>query len=345
MLSSDAKNDPQRFRLVGKKRFAAIGFACRFSVRRALVRKTVPTVQLSAHPYKILNVGFLESNDCPAIAGKGWNMLRAQTDWHLTARYIYALGLDGPSWAWEWLRRNRAYQTDWKRAGQGRRRSRFLEATRRPSKDRAAPWGLIALENPETPAHDAAVFWQQDSITSLLRAGARPHPDDHVAPYDIWSEPGRKAIAFDGDEAQLLIRTARADHRLLFDEPADIVDRIPLELRLDAPDGDRRQFDAARQFLFERSRERSPSLPIHPRAPLMMQMLQTVDGRASGASRREVAQVLFGADTVAAEWNVSERLKARVRYLEKRGRFFVEGGYRQLLELPKSLIGSALQMR
>ena len=290
------------------------------------------TVQLSAHPYKILNVGFLESNDCPAIAGEGWTMLRAQTDWHLTARYIYALGLDGPSWAWEWLRRNRAYQTDWKRARQGRRRSSLLEATRRRTKDRAARWGLTSMEDPETPAHTSKVFWQRDTIAGLLRAGARTQPDNHVVPYDLWSEPGQKAIALDDDCAQLLIRTARADHRLLFEERAEIADRIPLELRLDAPNGDRKQFDAARQFLFERSRERTPSLPIHPRAPLMMQMLQTIDGRASGASQREVAKVLFGTDAVASEWSVSDRLKARVRYLERRGRFFVDGGYRTLLK-------------
>ncbi|MEQ8399692.1 MAG: DUF2285 domain-containing protein [Silicimonas sp.] len=259
-------------------------------------------------------------------------MLRAQTDWYLTARYIYALGLDGPSWAWEWLRRNRAYQTDWKRARQRRRRHKSLVKSRRAPKDRVAPWGLVALENPETPAHNATVFWRRDAISGLLRAGVRQSPNDHVAPYDLWSEPGRKAIAVDGDEAQLLIRTTRADHRMLFEEPSDITDRIPLELRLDAPNGDRRQFDVARQFLFERSCERGPSLPIHPRAPLMMQMLQTIDGRASGASQREVAQVLFGTDAVAAEWRVSDRLKARVRYLEKRGRFFVEGGYRRLLD-------------
>lgn len=259
-------------------------------------------------------------------------MLHAQTDWHLTARYIYALGLDGPSWAWEWLRRNHAYQTDWKCARQGRRRSRWLGATRPRRKDRTARWGLALLEDPEAPAHEVTIFWQHDAISGLLRAGARNPPDNHIAPYDLWLEPGRKAIALDGDCAQLLIRTARADHRMLFEEQFDIADRIPLELRLDAPDGDRRQFDAARQFLFERSRERSPPLPIHPRAPLMMQMLQTIDGRASGASQREVAQVLFGTDTVAAEWKVSDRLKARVRYLEKRGRFFIEGGYRRLLD-------------
>ena len=290
------------------------------------------TVQLSTHPYKILNVGLLESNDCPAIAGKGWTMLRAQIDWHLTARYVYALGLDGPSWAWEWLRRNRAYQTDWKRARQRRRRHRSLVKRRRAPKDRVAPWGLVALENPETPAHNATVFWRRDAISGLLRAGIRPRRDDHVAPYDLWSEPGRKAVAIDGDEAQLLIRTARADHRMLFEEPSDITDRIPLELRLDAPNGDRKQFDAARRFLFERLRERGLLLPIHPRAPLMMQMLQTVDGRANGASQREVAEVIFGVETVAAEWTVSDRLKARVRYLERRGRFFIEGGYRALLK-------------
>jgi hypothetical protein len=63
----------------------------------------------------------------------------------------------------------------------------------------------------------------------------------------------------------------------------------------------------------------------------MMRMLQTVDGRTAGASLRAIVEVLFGAEEVAADWGLSDRLKARVRYLERRGLAFVQGAWRVLL--------------
>lgn len=260
-------------------------------------------------------------------------MLREQTDWRLTARYLYTLSLGGPCWAWEWLRRNEDYQADWRRDQRALRRRRRMPqaASRRSLKDRGRRWGLMFLEDPDLSARDAMVFWRADFLASVLRAGARPPTATPLAPFTLWTEPGRKAIAIGPEGAQVIIATDGETHRLLFESPGELADELALELRLDAPDGDREQFDAARRFLFAREGESPRRLPAHPRAPLMMRMLQTVDGRTAGASLREIAEVLFGPDEVAAEWGRSDRLKARVRYLERRGMAFVRGAWRVLL--------------
>lgn len=53
------------------------------------------------------------------------------------AAYLYALSLDGPGLAWEYLRRNGGYITDWRRHGRARTQAAVARASRR-----AEPWGL-----------------------------------------------------------------------------------------------------------------------------------------------------------------------------------------------------------
>ncbi len=50
--------------------------------------------------------------------------------WRAGASYLYVLGLEGPSVAWEYLRRSVPYQEFWGRAREGR------------TLDEALPWGL-----------------------------------------------------------------------------------------------------------------------------------------------------------------------------------------------------------
>ena len=54
--------------------------------------------------------------------------------WHASAAYLYALHLDGPALAWEYLRRHPGYRLAWR-----------LQAT---DAGAARPWGLRTLEDP-----------------------------------------------------------------------------------------------------------------------------------------------------------------------------------------------------
>ena len=62
--------------------------------------------------------------------------------------------------------------------------------------------------------------------------------------------------------------------------------------------------------------------------------LQALDAALAGASLREVAEGLFGADAVTDDWHADSALRARVRRLVRRGDALMRGGYRRLAQLP-----------
>jgi hypothetical protein len=68
-----------------------------------------------------------------------------------TANYLYFLDTPGTAWAWEYLRRNPEYRHDWELRAKSRRRAAARPAGARPRrpKDRAAPWGLLFLVDPD----------------------------------------------------------------------------------------------------------------------------------------------------------------------------------------------------
>lgn len=258
-------------------------------------------------------------------------MRRNRHDWHMTPFYAYTLGLDGPGCAWEWLRRNPDYVEDYRRERcSQKRRTAAAKLGRRP-RDCAERWGLLIMEDPCLRAPEALALWRADAVSGVLRAGTRPTPGPSHRAFNFWTEPGRKAIAIGSTGAQLIIETRANTHRLLFEEPDDLTAEIPLELHLDAFEDSENQLETMRRFLLERRRPRRRKLSAHPHALKTMQMLQAIDGRAEGASYREIAEVIFGAAAANDDWHDRGLLKARTRYLIRRSNHFVHGGYRQLL--------------
>ena len=59
-------------------------------------------------------------------------------------------------------------------------------------------------------------------------------------------------------------------------------------------------------------------------------MLQALDAAAQGASQREIAIALWGKRQVLEGWSSDGELRARLRYLLRRGRALVQGEYRTL---------------
>lgn len=56
-----------------------------------------------------------------------------------------------------------------------------------------------------------------------------------------------------------------------------------------------------------------------------------IDGERAGATRREIASVIYGHDDVDSEWGQSDRLKAMVKRDVQRGRRLLAGGWRDLV--------------
>jgi len=258
-------------------------------------------------------------------------------DWHPAAAYLYALTLDGPALAWEYLRRNPRYRAVYALHAHG-------------SDDEgghAAPWGLRLLEDPARDARHAQPAWlpDPDGLPQL-------HPDAAAAPdapiFTLWRIPGRKQLAHDGQRLLLTAYRPEGTLRAAFSPSLGHGMAYAHGLAAGARLRERwRAATAATERLDGYFGRDAPRPGVHAHAHgrpdrialLHMRSLQAVDGLAAGATHREIAQALFGAAVVAERWHDLGELRAQVRRLARRGQALVDGGYRHLLQMQPSRDG------
>lgn len=228
--------------------------------------------------------------------------------WYPTAAYLYILGLDMLALAWEYLRRHPDYRLDWLR--QHRRPQAAHQAAQR--------WGLRLWEDPALDARDAHPAWLpgHEAVVQLY-PDADPPPD--AAAFDFWRIPGHKHLIHDGKGLALVARSP--GHCLRFALAPGLEDGMAVAY---AQRGRGRALDTPAPM----ARPRPP-----PAALLELHTLQALDATLAGASLREVAEGLFGADAVAADWHADGELRARVRRLVRRGTALMRGGYRRIAQI------------
>ncbi len=230
------------------------------------------------------------------------------------AAYLYVLRLDGPELAWEYLRRNERYRTQWVEA---QRQGRFVDAT---------AFGLMFLEDPTLDARTATPCWQGDLSPAVQLAW---HPRlSASATFAFWKIRGPKAITHDGSQLQLTARagrTARAalDRDVTVDEPYAVV--VPVN----EPDRCRQLCDEAAVYA-GRAVQGWPPRPSRS-ALVHMRVLLALDAAAEGATHRDIAAAVFGESVAERDWSADGEMRAQVRYCLKRGRTLIDGAYRALL--------------
>lgn len=243
--------------------------------------------------------------------------------WYPTAAYLYTLHLDGPALAWEYLRRNPDYRRDW------------LRRRRRP--DAAHDWGLRVLEDPSLDARDAQPAWFPDhGAVVQLYPDADPPPDAYA--FEFWRVPGRKQLIHDGKRLVLVSRWPGCCMRLalgpgLEDGMAYLYAARACAVPCARYRAIAAELDALAVATIAEPVASARSRPT-PAAVLELHTLQALDASLADASLREIAEGLFGADAVAADWHKDSALRARVRRLVQRGEALMRGGYRTLAQLP-----------
>jgi hypothetical protein len=259
------------------------------------------------------------------VAIRGWIIAADTTSWQSPAAYLYILRLDGPSLAWEYLRRNSEYRADWTRR-------------HRENCDPASRWGLEVFEDPDLDARLARPVWRLGRYQRIRLQAADSAPDepDGSHRFSLWDMPGAKRLVHDGRQ---MLLTGFADNEVLHLALAqDVRDGTPFDFVI----GPGAQMEEAWRSVERHRRftagERAP-VPAVSRRPgrlalLHKRALQAVDGGAVGASQREIASQLFGAESVTQNWNPDSELRAQVRHLLRRARAFVDGGYRDLIAKP-----------
>ncbi|TKR54319.1 DUF2285 domain-containing protein [Allopusillimonas ginsengisoli] len=239
--------------------------------------------------------------------------------WHPTAAYLYVLHLDGPALAWEYLRRHPDYRRDWLR--------------RRDRPEAAECWGLRVLEDPSLDARNVHPAWflDHDSVVQLY-PDADPPPDAQV--FEFWRIPGDKRLIHDGKRLVLVTQWPGYCVRLAF--APGLVDGmayvhairscVTAYPRYQALVAELDKLAAGAVLAIAKPRPSPASL-------LELHTLQALDATLAGASLREVAEGLIGAEAVAEGWYTDGGLRSRVRRLVRRGNALMGGGYRRLAQI------------
>jgi hypothetical protein len=245
-------------------------------------------------------------------------------DWRSKADYAALLDADRPLFAWEWLRRDPAYVEAWSRAAASGPSEGLLEAQR---------FGLVALEDPGLAVPTARPLWRRDAHPFVLQTARAPGG----CAEDRFDARRFSALA-------TLVSTPLADHLLLsdglrsirLDGEAGLFGGGPVTLAY-ALQGfgraERPLLTLRRLLALSRSGRFSRSLHAREaRSTRWVRLLRTWDALQSGASQREIAQILLSASAAGADWRIREpSLRLQAQRLVRLARAMAAGGYRALL--------------
>lgn len=159
--------------------------------------------------------------------------------------------------------------------------------------------------------------------------------DDALAPgvaFSLWKVPGHKTLLHDGAGMLLTAQINQEILRLTLD--AGVQEDRPFAFHLPARPDVRASWPivSAILALFASPKLSRSTAKLRPNRQLMLHLraLQALDGEAAGASHREIAEVIFGAQDIFQRWTTNSELRAQIRYLLRRGHHLVSSGYRQL---------------
>lgn len=149
--------------------------------------------------------------------------------------------------------------------------------------------------------------------------------------FDLWRIPGRKRLVMDGYDLALTADISALRMRLslsgALENGGAYVSTVPLTSGLRGQlDGYREQARVLDGHVPEITSARAAT-----RAALLhLRALQALDASQAGASHRDIAQALFGLETVVLRWHDDGELRAQVRHLLRRAQALMSGGYLDL---------------
>jgi hypothetical protein len=246
-------------------------------------------------------------------------------DWRDFGAYRPLLGCDAALHAWEWLRRDNAYQ----------------DAYARRDHSLATQFGLHLLENPARWAADARPLWMEAIDPFVIAVRATPSTDAEALDprrcgpiicactqgpngEHIFLGDGRRTLRLDLLSGTLGAGPVRLSWRM--PQPAKALPAIM----------------ALRRFSIwcQTGSLVDIGFPSAARAARWMTLLRVRDAIETGASQREIAACLFGSRHGGARWrieNASYRL--RVQRLVRSSRLVALRGAAELLRPPSGWRG------
>lgn len=251
--------------------------------------------------------------------------------------YRYTRELDRTGWAWEFLRRNDAYRTDFRmnRAGHlvairhvsgamlYRPRRRFLAAE---------AWGLRLFADPSRTAQDADIFWLPVVSSHVARCTTRPANDNADDMLSLARFRGRRSVLCGFEAEQVVIRGLRRSAILTVEKGSLLFGECAITFFHDGLNTVIRHSDTLKILRHLTSERLDTAEKPDVSDSKYRDYLIALDGRLAARTYRDIAEVLYGQDSVGTYWTDDTRgLKSKVRRAVECGVALMNGGYRDLL--------------
>jgi hypothetical protein len=256
-----------------------------------------------------------------------------------TAAYAYTATLSRSSWAWEFLRREAAFRRAAMASVALPKIWRDHDATLVYELPRRTPeaesWGLHFLPDPTLPGGDAPLFWLPSIYRNKLVARPSPPEAGSDSPLRLPDIPGRKSLLRTAEGCVKLAIEGHSFAALIAFEGKLAV--LPEALILTVEHGGISDLDtrlrALQAFIDYCRGSFRPAPSERGFGPQRLKdALIALDGKLAGASLRQIAEMLFGPEPVARDWNHGSGItRERARRAVRRGVALMTGGWRDLL--------------
>ena len=250
-------------------------------------------------------------------------------DWRDDHGYKALDGAEPAAMAWEWLRRDAAYQIA---ATAARVRTITSELALLAPDPAAARWGLHAFEDPALPAGEARPVWRCDWLGLVLPAIAeQAGPSADRFNLSRFAELATLVSGEDGVQ-HLLLSDGWSNLRLDVAGESLLEGPMRLHYRLAGLAGARGPLATLRGLLrlWQSGRLDRPAARARNRRLILL--LRAHDAVRSGASQREIAEVLLSAEAAKARWrSEAPSLRLRAQRLVKGAQAMAQGAFRTLL--------------
>jgi hypothetical protein len=269
-----------------------------------------------------------------------------------TAPYDYLSRLSLDRWAWEYARRN----DDLRHDASGRSDSDISEKlapcapirllrSRVPQK-LAERWGLVFMPDPGLNGINADAVWNHFVFPDQVEVNCTPRKPGQSC--DIWDRTvhhcsithvtdsaAREYLLIRGKGCIVQVRCTGTSHLSI--EPVRMKMQTPNLIRLD------RKLKVQKEALriFGKGPDTSAARWTKT-TQILRNGVIALDCLKDGMSQREIASLLYGPATVAADWGVDgSTLRASLRYVIRKAEGLRDGGY--LVELLGARLGGDRQ--
>lgn len=257
-----------------------------------------------------------------------------------TKKYDYLWRLSDDRWAWEYARRNQKLRQD--AAACCREDIDVTQADcanirllrSRVPQTLAERWGLVFMPDPRLDALEADVVWSNHAFPDQVEIHCATRADgetcgiwERTVPYcsitHVTAPHGREYFLVRGKGCVVQVRCT--GHTLLGLAP------IRMKLTISDVDAYEKRLKIQQEAMRIFGDGPDTQAPLWTkRTQILRNGLIALDCLKAGLTRREIAEVLYGRERVAEEWN-GPSLKHTMRYLILKAEGLRDGGY--LVEL------------